>query len=89
MQRTTLHLVNKLGLHARAATKLSQCANQFASKVSIECKDKVVDGKSIMSVMLLAASCGTELTLTTDGDDELDAMKTLRELIAARFGEES
>ena len=88
MQQAELTLINKLGLHARAATKLSQCAARYASKVSIHCKGQVVDGKSIMAVMLLAASCGTQLVIVTEGDDELPAITELSALVNDRFGEE-
>lgn len=82
-------LVNKLGLHARASAKLAQTASQFGSSVKIGLhEDSLVDCKSIMALMMLAASVGTELFLTVDGADEQTAAKALQDLIADRFGEE-
>lgn len=78
---------NKLGLHARAASKLVATASGFASKVELEFGNKRVDGKSIMSVMLLAASMGSELVLHCDGKDEQSAMQALADLINDKFGE--
>ena len=80
-------IVNKLGLHARAAAKLVSMASSFAASVEIKRDTQQVNGKSIMGVMMLAASKGTELTLTVDGEDEEQAMLALERLIADRFGE--
>ena len=80
-------IVNKLGLHARAAAKLVKTASAFAAQVTLDKAGQAVNGKSIMGVMMLAASKGTELTLSTDGPDEQDAMTALVELIADKFGE--
>lgn len=80
-------IVNKLGLHARAAAKLVKTASGFAAQVTLDKKGQTVNGKSIMGVMMLAASQGTELTLATDGSDEREAMSALTELIADKFGE--
>jgi len=80
-------IVNKLGLHARAASKLVKVANQFESQLKIQIGDRVVDGKSIMSVMLLAATQGTGVVLRTDGRDEADAMTAVVALIEDKFGE--
>lgn len=83
-----IKIINKLGLHARAAAKFVTMASQYGSNVHLVHKGQQVNGKSIMGVMMLAASQGTELTLTTDGEDELGAMEALDELIRNRFGEE-
>ena len=82
-------LINKLGLHARAAAKLVNEAAAFASKieVSIAGNGQVVDAKSIMSVMMLAASCGTELEFSIDGTDAEAAETAIKTLIDNRFGE--
>jgi len=87
MQECTVVIVNKLGLHARAASKFVNLAKRFASRIEVSNATKSVDGKSIMSIMLLAASQGTEIGLRNDGDDELDAMQAITQLIADRFGE--
>lgn len=81
-------IINKLGLHARAAAKLVTCASAFSSKVKIEFNGKAVDGKSIMSVMMLAASKDCHIALQIDGPDEEHALKAICELINNRFDEE-
>ena len=88
MQECSITIINKLGLHARAASKFVNVAKRYASKVEVINAAKAVDGKSIMSIMLLAASQGTQLQLRIVGDDELDAMDAITALIADRFGEE-
>ncbi len=80
-------ICNKLGLHARAASKLVATASAYACKVEVEFGDKRVDGKSIMSVMLLAAAIGAEIILHCDGHDEHEAMEALLALINDKFGE--
>jgi phosphocarrier protein len=80
-------IVNKLGLHARAAAKFVGCASSFSSQIKAGTDGKMVDGKSIMSVMMLAAGKGTELDLHIAGADEQAAFDALSELIANRFGE--
>ncbi|MDM3871283.1 HPr family phosphocarrier protein [Porticoccus sp. W117] len=87
MITTELTIVNKLGLHARAATKLAQTSGRFASTIRCGHSGKMVDAKSVMAVMLLAASKGTQLTFEVDGNDEQEAMDTIAELIAGFFGE--
>lgn len=82
-------IVNKLGLHARAATKFATTANQFSSSITVQCNGKSIDGKSVMSLMLLAAAKGTDLQVTVEGSDHQEALKALLDLIADRFGEES
>jgi phosphocarrier protein HPr len=82
-----IEIINKLGLHARAAAKLVTTASQFQSEVALERNGQRVNGKSIMGVMMLAASQGTRLTLEVDGGDELAAADALVELVNDRFGE--
>jgi phosphocarrier protein len=81
-------IVNKLGLHARAAAKLVTLASSFASDVKLARNGQEVNGKSIMGVMMLAASKGTEIRIIADGEDEHEAIEKLTELIKNRFGEE-
>lgn len=88
MLQEDVEIVNQLGLHARAAAKFVGTATRFESTISLAKDGKSVDGKSIMSVMMLAASIGTVLTITTDGADEAEAMQDIKELIADKFGEE-
>lgn len=80
-------IVNRLGLHARAAAKFVQTAAAFKCEVSIIKAGNKVNGKSIMGLMMLAASQGTTLELRTDGENEEGAMQALVALIADRFGE--
>ena len=87
MQLQEVTVVNKLGLHARAASKLVNVAKAHGCRISVTKDGQEVDAKSIMSVMLLAATLGTPLTLTTDGDDEVEAMQALVALIEDKFGE--
>jgi phosphocarrier protein HPr len=87
MQDKTVTIVNKLGLHARAAAKFVTLASSFASDIKLTRNGQEVNGKSIMGVMMLAASKGTEVTLIAEGTDEFDAVNKLSELIAQRFGE--
>jgi phosphocarrier protein len=82
-------IVNRLGLHARAAAKLVQAAGRFESRVSLRKDGEEVDAKSILGLLLLAAAQGSRVTLRCDGSDEEAAMRALTELIAGRFGEES
>ncbi|HSO82049.1 HPr family phosphocarrier protein [Thiocapsa sp.] len=87
MIRKEIEILNKLGLHARAAAKLVQCAGRFASHVEIERRGQSVNGKSIMGVMMLAASQGTRITVEASGEDEDAAMAAIEALIGDRFGE--
>ncbi len=86
LQQTTT-IVNKLGLHARAAAKFVTQASLFDSEIYVKQKNKNVNGKSIMGIMMLAAAKGTEIELIIDGADEKQAMQSLLELIENRFGE--
>lgn len=80
--------MNKLGLHARAATRLVSCASAFDSEIWIGNGEKSVNGKSIMGVLTLAASKGTELVFEIDGQDENAAVESIASLIENRFGED-
>lgn len=88
MVRRKITIVNKLGLHARAAAKLVTMAGLFKSSVQLAKGDRVVNAKSIMAVMMLAAAKGHELELIVDGPDEEQAAMMIEELIKKRFGEE-
>jgi len=80
-------IINKLGLHARSAAKLLACANQFSSQITLKTSDKTADAKSILALMTLAASQGTLITLSADGDDEQNAIAAISDLIDDYFGE--
>jgi len=86
--RKEIEIINKLGLHARAAAKLVTYAGAFTSQVRLEWKGRRVNGKSIMDVMMLAAAQGSTLTLLIEGEDETAAGIALERLIADRFGED-
>ena len=88
MLETPVTIINKLGLHARAAAKLVSLASRFESEVLLEKDRRQVNGKSIMGVMMLAAAQGSELTLHADGPDEHEATAAIVELINDRFGEQ-
>ena len=87
MVRRAITIPNKLGLHARAAAKLVATASNFESTLHISRKGRQVDAKSIMPVMMLAASQGTEVELIADGKDENEAIEALVALIEDYFGE--
>jgi len=88
MARTEAEIVNKLGLHARAAAKLTEVAGAFASEIWLSRNGRRVNAKSIMGVMMLAAGKGSRVLIEADGDDADAALAALAKLIAARFGEE-
>ena len=81
-------ICNKLGMHARAAAKFVQTASRFKSEVKIRKNGEEVDGKSILGILLLAASQGTRITLAVTGEDERDAFAAVEDLIARSFDEE-
>lgn len=85
--QTPVTIINRLGLHARAATKFVNLASGFSSDVRLTKEHRCVDGKSIMGVMMLAASQGTELTLEAEGEDAQSAIDALQDLINRRFDE--
>lgn len=80
-------IVNALGLHARAAAQLVKLANRFGCDVYIVKDDQEVNGKSIMGVLMLAATQGSTITVRTEGSDAEPALKAIGELVAAGFGE--
>ncbi len=82
-----IEIINKLGLHARASTKLTQVASQFTSEVWIERNGRRVNAKSIMGVMMLAASRGSKILLEASGPDEDTVIEALVTLINSKFGE--
>ena len=88
MIRQPVTIINRLGLHARAASKLVETATGFNSDVWLERDSKRINGKSIMGVLMLAAAKGTELTLEVVGEDESQALSAIAQLIASRFGED-
>ena len=81
-------IINKLGLHARAAVKFVNMSNRFVSSVRIEKDGNKVDGKSILGILTLAAVQGSEITLIVSGKDEKEALEALVALIKDRFTEE-
>lgn len=87
MQQQEVEIINKLGLHARASSKLTQLASRFQSEVWLTRNGKRVNAKSIMGVMMLAAAKGSRITIDINGADEAAAMAAITELIANRFDE--
>jgi phosphocarrier protein HPr len=85
--QTQVTIINKLGLHARAAAKFVACTGSFSSRIHVGKDGQLVDGKSIMSVMMLAAGKGTVLDLEIEGRDEQEALAALQTLLANRFDE--
>ena len=85
---TKVTIINKLGLHARAAAKFVTLATKFDCEIFLQKDKQKVNGKSIMGVMMLAASQGSTLDIEVSGDDETEALLALEELINNRFGEE-
>ena len=81
--------MNRLGLHARAAARFVHTANRFRSRITVARDGRVMDGKSILGILLLAASQGSRLVLAADGEDEAAAVEALAALIDGGFGEEA
>ncbi len=88
MIRRSLTLTNRLGLHARAASKLVQTASGFDCQAWLEFGERRVNARSIMGVLLLAAPCGSELTLETGGPQAEEAADAITRLVEHRFGED-
>jgi phosphocarrier protein HPr len=80
---------NRLGLHARAAARFVHTANRFRARVSLSGRGKTMDGKSILGILLLAASQGSRLEVSAEGADEVEAVEALAALVEGGFGEES
>ena len=81
-------IINKLGLHARAASRLVTCASSFEAQIWLSRDDREVNGKSIMGVLTLAAARGTTLLIRADGNDEKEAMEAIENLINNKFEED-
>ncbi|QEM81308.1 MULTISPECIES: HPr family phosphocarrier protein [Halomonas] len=88
MPQRQLTLINKRGLHARAATRLVQCCQTFQSQIIVRRDHMQGDGANIMSLLMLAAPCGTELIIEAEGDDAESALDAIEALFTARFDEE-
>jgi phosphocarrier protein HPr len=82
-------ICNRLGLHARAAARFVHLATRFRSRVQVSRDGRVMDGKSIMGILLLAAPQGASLTIAADGPDEQEAIAALSALVSSGFGEDS
>lgn len=89
MRSREVEVVNRLGLHARAAARFVHTATRYKARVTVSRDGRVMDGKSILGILLLAASQGTWLVVSADGEDEEAAVEALAALVAARFGEEA
>jgi len=89
MTSRTVTVVNQLGMHARAAAKFVHVATQFQSRIRVGRHGREMDGKSIMGLLLLAASRGSSITISADGADEVDAVRALAEMVEAGFGEDA
>ena len=85
--RRTMEIVNKLGLHARAAAKLIDLASRFESRIRIRRDEREADAKSIMKVMMLAASRGTSIEVVAQGADAEEAVEAIERLVVGRFDE--
>lgn len=88
MLRKEFLIINKLGLHARASALLVKTSSRFSSDVKLARDDVEVNGKSIMGIMMLAASKGSSVRLSVDGADEAEAFQAIGDLISTGFGEE-
>ena len=87
MSQKVIKIINPLGLHARPAAKIVECAGRFSSDIWLQYNDKEIDAKSIMSVLMLAAPVDAELGLRIEGSDESLARDALEQLFATGFGE--
>ena len=88
MIRHDVVITNALGLHARAAARFVQAASRFKSRIHLTHEGRTADGKSILGLLALVAAHGTLLTISADGTDEQEALRSLVDLVQARFGEE-
>ena len=89
MTTRTVTVVNRLGMHARAAARFVHMATRFESQIRVGRNSKVMDGKSIMGILLLAAARGTTITISADGSDEEAAVAALTQLVESGFGEDT
>lgn len=85
----TIEIINELGLHARAAAKFVECTGRYESNFLVRKDGREVDGKSIMSIMMLAASKGTSIEIQVEGKDEQQALSGIKSLILNKFDEEN
>lgn len=83
----TVVLTNRMGLHARPSTQIATAASRFSSDVTITKDDMTVDAKSVLELLMLAAECGSELTIQADGPDAQATVQAIAALIETRFGE--
>jgi phosphocarrier protein len=88
MNQKKISIINKLGLHARAAAKFVQVASRFHSEINVKSDHREVNGKSIMGIMMLAAGKGSEIEIKAIGSDEDEAITELANLINDKFGED-
>lgn len=87
MSESTLKVVNPLGLHARPAAKVVECASRFSSDITLSFNNREIDAKSIMSVLMLAAGQGSQLVLRVSGEDQAAAQEAMEILFSSGFGE--
>ena len=88
MTSRTVTVVNRLGIHARAAARFVHLAARFQAHVRVARESREMDGKSIMGILLLAAACGSAITISAQGTDERDAVEALAALVQSGFGED-
>lgn len=89
MIRLEVQIRNRLGLHARAAARFVHTAGAFRARVQVGRDGRMVDGKSILGILLLAAGQGTRILVTADGEDEQEAVRALAALVESGFGEDA
>lgn len=87
MPERAVELVNRLGLHARAAAKFVNVSSSFSCEITVQYNDEEVNGKSILGLLLLAAPCGSTLTVRARGGDADSALEAIADLVSGRFGE--
>ena len=88
MTERTVTIVNRLGLHARAAARFVHLASRYGARIRVSRQGREMDGKSIMGLLLLAAARGSSITIAAEGDDEQDAAEALASLVQSGFGED-
>jgi phosphocarrier protein len=89
VEERQIEVINLLGLHARAAARFVRTASRFQSNITITKEGTTIDGKSILGILFLAASAGSQITISATGDDESEAVEALTSLVAGGFGEET
>jgi phosphocarrier protein HPr len=89
MTSQAVTVVNQLGMHARAAAKFVHLATRYEARVKVARDRREMDGKSIMGILLLAAACGSTITISAEGTDERDAVSALVALVESGFGEDA